>query len=693
MKKFVCGVFTILFVCLISFGVRAQVYSGQCGDYCSEVSWKYDTETETLEISGKGRTVDYPDADAPWHEYGYVSNLIVGEGITYLGESLLYLGNGSFHILDKVVLPSTLDDAGAQVFYSEISELHITDAGTLMRIPDSSVVNSTDREKLTALYVDGVLTRDLVIPDGEKVFCDIPFSLDIDSVTLPASMDSCGNNSRGLFTYIYSLKNIYVEKENETFVSLDGVLYEKDGMKLRAFPKGRTADTYTVHADSTEICSYAFYRCWGVSEIITPDTVVSIGAYAFSDCVSLTYADLPKGLSQMGDGIFSGCENLKRTNIPKAITEVPAFAYEYCSSLESVAVHNGITGIRDYAFANCDSLSGNIIPKSVTFIGYYAFSGCDSIESLELCDLYISQSAFCGCENLKTVEIGGMTKIIPYDAFYRCSALEEVHLGDNIELIEENAFSYCSALRKIYFSKKCNAVVKSGAFDGVYAVIFGYEGSRAREIAKENEMLFCCVDNDTAETFLLAKGTLSGFDWSIDSDGLLTVSGEGDFPEYSADENPNEAPWFKYRMLIKTAILSEGITGIAEYQFWGCEVMESIVLPKGIKYIGKHAFRECDSLCTVYFGGTKKEYEAIDIKSMKNSAVINADIWCKGEKGDIDGDGEIGYEDITKMLSVISGKTNLPVIYGDFSGDGKVGTEDLNILLELIREKNGDVTA
>ena len=118
MKKFVCGVFTILFVCLISFGVRAQVYSGQCGDYHSDVSWKYDSETETLEIYGKGRTVDYPDADAPWHEYGYVSNLIVGEGITYLGENLLYLGNGRFHILDKVVLPSTLDDAGAQVLYS-----------------------------------------------------------------------------------------------------------------------------------------------------------------------------------------------------------------------------------------------------------------------------------------------------------------------------------------------------------------------------------------------------------------------------------------------------------------------------------------------------------------------------------------------------------------------------------------------
>lgn len=54
----------------------------------------------------------------------------------------------------------------------------------------------------------------------------------------------------------------------------------------------------------------AFRGCYGVREIILPDTVTSIGDHAFEGCSSLSALVLPAGLHYVGDHLVSGCSAL-----------------------------------------------------------------------------------------------------------------------------------------------------------------------------------------------------------------------------------------------------------------------------------------------------------------------------------------------------------------------------------------------
>ncbi len=50
----------------------------------------------------------------------------------------------------------------------------------------------------------------------------------------------------------------------------------------------------------------------------------------------------------------------------------------------------------------------------------------------------------------------------------------------------------------------------------------------------------------------------------------------------------------------------------------------AITIPKSITTIAKNAFSECTALTDVYYGGTEAEWNAIDINSRGNTALINA---------------------------------------------------------------------
>ena len=104
-------------------------------------------------------------------------------------------------------------------------------------------------------------------------------------------------------------------------------------------------------------------------------------------------------------------------------------------------------------------------------------------------------------------------------------------------------------------------------------------------------------------TFAFADGEIAGADfndgamhWSISADGVLTISGEGDTPDYSYD---NHAPWYAYRSQITSVVIEDGITGMGCYALSGLENVVSIELPNTLNNLGQNCFSYCISLKTI----------------------------------------------------------------------------------------------
>ena len=86
-----------------------------------------------------------------------------------------------------------------------------------------------------------------------------------------------------------------------------------------------------------------------------------------------------------------------------------------------------------------------------------------------------------------------------------------------------------------------------------------------------------------------------GTEWYLSVDGTLTVSKEGDMPNY--DEG--ETPWDFQRDDIKKIVIKEGVTRIGDYAFAGCQNLTSVEIPNSVKSIGVRAFVECIKLPSI----------------------------------------------------------------------------------------------
>ncbi len=101
-----------------------------------------------------------------------------------------------------------------------------------------------------------------------------------------------GNAFRGCT----SLSSINVNKKNENFKSIDGVLFSKDGTELILYPTGRKATNYTIPNSVTKIDKWAFDGCTGLTSITIPNSVTKIDKWAFADCTSLKEVTIPREL-------------------------------------------------------------------------------------------------------------------------------------------------------------------------------------------------------------------------------------------------------------------------------------------------------------------------------------------------------------------------------------------------------------
>ncbi len=99
---------------------------------------------------------------------------------------------------------------------------------------------------------------------------------------------------------------------------------------------------------------------------------------------------------------------------------------------------------------------------------------------------------------------------------------------------------------------------------------------------------------------VIENGTAGNLKWTLTNTGVLTISGSGVIPDYSA----GSAPWNE--LSFNTVVIDKGVTGIGGYAFNQKEELLSIYIPDGVKKIGESAF-EGSGLISVTVPGSVEE--------------------------------------------------------------------------------------
>ena len=246
------------------------IESGKCGE---TVNWSFYSDG-LLKISGKGAmdsyfrvtenigndtsAPQYNDIDTPWFAYNsQIVRIIVEEGVTKIGDSAFAQCTN----VEKISFPDTLTSLGA----SFIGHLGVENAPKKLKsitIPKN--VNIEDKMEQFSL------TRTLV---------DCP-----------------------------SLEKIYVDPENKSFSSINGVLFNKNKTKLLLCCL-RSKGTYTIPSSVKEIGAGAFSHLSELSQVIIPDGVQRIESGAFDTCTNILSVTIPESVISMGYSVFPWWES------------------------------------------------------------------------------------------------------------------------------------------------------------------------------------------------------------------------------------------------------------------------------------------------------------------------------------------------------------------------------------------------
>ena len=272
------------------------------------------------------------------------------------------------------------------------------------------------------------------------------------SMEIPSGVTIIGDRA---FSGCSGLTSINVEAGNTVYDSRDNcnaIIETKTNTLIQG------CNNTKIPSSVTEIRSFAFIDCSGLTSIEIPKGVTSIEYYVFSGCSGLTSIEIPSSVTSIGYYAFSGCSGLTGIEIPSSVTNIGNSAFSGCSGLTSINVEAGnvVYDSRDNCNAIIEKETNTLIqgckntkiPSSVTNIGYNAFSGCSGLTS---------------------IEIPASVTSIKYAAFSGCSGLTDIEIPSSITNIEEAAFSGCSGLTSInveagnvvYDSRdNCNAIIE-----------------------------------------------------------------------------------------------------------------------------------------------------------------------------------------------------------------------------------------
>lgn len=450
------------------------------------------------------------------------------------------------------------------------------------------------------------------------------------------------------------------------------VTWEVDGTTITISGTGAMANfdsPYMGYGTPAPWFSYADE----ITSIVIGEGVTTVGEYAFEDFHLVESISIPASVTIIGKMAFCDCgytDDYTFTNLTVTIASgsnletIGNSAFEYCQ-MASFSIPNGVKTIDEGAFSYCFGLTSIEMPASVTSIGKNAFYLCKNLATLTLnSNPFIDAAAFnyagesVGVFPGSTTVTMNLTATVGENDEYWMTFYNQNHnfqvpaegtqifkaaLSDDKLLLTElttdkrvnanNAVILKSATASITLTRTTAgssndftgndlagvSAVAGATSDGTfYALNSDAQGVGFYPVASGTKVALgdAYVTSTSSSDFLpfvtvLASGSCgTSVNYSLTSDGVMTISGTGEMAEC------DPAPWDANKDVITSIVIGEGVTTIADNAFEECENVESVSIPASVTSIGGSAFS---------LAGTSATTMTVTIAAGSNLATIGGD--------------------------------------------------------------------
>ncbi len=506
----------------------------------------------------------------------YIASVISGTGLTTI-DRFAFSGCSN---LKRITLRNNLGKIGFNAFMScsslsnvyyygaenEWNALAIDAGNELIQNAEIYYINEAD-----------ICTVTLIQPDNGTIFLSSPILTKGMTVTVGATFNTVG----------YDIDRVYVDGK-----PINGRSFTLTGDCTVSISSKRIYQT-----DIGGVCGETAF--WA----LTSDNTLHIygsGATYETDYNSrpwaaytyqVTTVEVASGITHIGAYSFYGFTKLEHVNLPESLTSIGICAF-FNSALKGSIDLSYIKTIGDRAFYACRSLSSVILSGNLSTLGYGAFSYCttlsdiyyigtqdgwDSVSAGQTFDAavhIIEPGSFCNVELVHPAE--GTLTLTP--SLLAKGELVTVGADFNIP-------GY--AITKVY--------VNGNAIDGFS---FTLEGD-------------CTVSVDVAKLFDAIDGGIcgNGVYWALTDDYTLHIYGLGAVNSYA---NGTGQPWQEYSSSIIKIDITEGVTAIGDYAFYGFSNLTEINIPSTLTALGSDLFYHSSHLAKIKVAEGNTSYVVVD---------------------------------------------------------------------------------
>ncbi len=503
--------------------------------------------------------------------YSAAEDILITDEVTYICE---YTLRGCTQT--GIVIPKTVKHIESNVFSEHscsIQRIHIDSIGAWLGMTFEDI-SSNPACSGGALYVDGEMLTDIVVPDNITNIGRYAFAgcSGVKKITLGDSVTKA---------YPYSFWFCEDLCELELSPNMTTIEYS-------AFSNCNSLEKVTIPNSITTIESYAFYECTALKEITLPDSVTTIENSAF-DSSGIESITIPNNIKEIANYTFYNCKNLKSITLPKHLENIGYYAFTRCESLEKIVIPAGVVSIGKQTFEGCTSLVSVTLPESITAIAPSLFKSCTSLKEVTVPKNVksISEKAFMDCNGLEKVILPSGLSVIGASAFENCTSLTDINLPESITALEEHAFFNCKKLCGIILPENIERIGKY-AFYGCIALDGIYIPGSISEISAST------FSNCTSlKTVTVGHGVKTVNEKAFNGcTSLVSIA----IPDSITDIGNRV---FAGCTSLKRIALPHSITSIGERAFSGCTGLVSITIPYGVTTIEKYTFNYCPSLKSI----------------------------------------------------------------------------------------------
>lgn len=364
-----------------------------------------------------------------------------------------------------------------------------------------------------------------------------------------------------------------------------------------------------------------------ITAIEISEGIIDVSGGAFADLYNAVSVKLPETMQWIHDGAFHNCGSLEEVYIPARVEHIEGNAFNWCSGVQRYIVDEA----NECYYSDED---GVLYGDGGSWLMFYPVGRTDITEYTVDGSVYSVNGGAFARSSLRAVTFNDGVAVIGHSAFAESGNLEEVLFGSTVAGLNNDAFADCPSLVKATFEGPAPAGEIWNLFTEVPDEFKVYYPENAGWEIDENGMWWTneeqCYPTEAYSVGnpVIYSGEFDGFAWTLTNAGVLTVSGEGELPQFHDDVDNggfgSEAPWHHVRGLVRTAVVEDGITALGHRTFADMDFLQDLQLPGTLEKLYSGAVHN-SALSELHLPASLKEIENGAFDSLWNLNTVAAD--------------------------------------------------------------------